>query len=530
QLAEQEKSAMRRAAAFDASERARARSLLELIGIDAGQIVENLDSQLAARDHELRQRISLKADEQTRLSGNSATAERQARLDQELTLLLAEHDRFTAQIRQRHPRYFALADVQPLTLAEVRQQVLDDKTVLLEYALGAERSWLFAVTNTELRSFPLPPRRELEQAARRLHESLAAYGRARAFTSIQAKQAWQRQQDRIWQTAAINLSRMLLAQASPLLKGKRLLIVPDGALHYVPFAALPVIGGRWSVVGKKPGTSRATTDNRQLTTDHRPPVTGHRPPLIVHHDILTLPSASALAVLRRELGVRAPAEKTLAVFADPVYQRNDESGMVTEASARFLNDLARLPATRLEAEAISQLVSASARKVAYGLDANYAAATSAELSQYRYVHFATHGWLDSRRPALSGLVLSQVNAQGATQHATLRALDVVNLKLNAELVVLSGCQTGLGEEINGEGLVGLSRGFMYAGARRVAASLWQVNDAATAELMQRFYQGMLGKKKLSPAAALREAQLTIFHTPRWQSPYYWAAFTLQGDW
>jgi CHAT domain-containing protein len=145
------------------------------------------------------------------------------------------------------------------------------------------------------------------------------------------------------------------------------------------------------------------------------------------------------------------------------------------------------------------------------------------------VHFATHGYIDSERPDLSAVVLSLVDKNGDPQDGFLRAHDIYNLNLPAELVVLSACQTGLGKEVKGEGLVGLTRGFMYAGARRLVVSLWNVNDKATAELMRRFYRGML-LQKLTPAAALRQAQTQMSHHPRWSSPYYWAAFVLQGEW
>jgi CHAT domain-containing protein len=144
------------------------------------------------------------------------------------------------------------------------------------------------------------------------------------------------------------------------------------------------------------------------------------------------------------------------------------------------------------------------------------------------LHFATHGFLNSLHPELSGIVLSLVDPQGTQQDGFVRTVDVYNLRLPAELVVLSGCRTGLGEEIKGEGLVGLTRGFMYAGAARVLVSLWDVNDEATADLMPRFYAAML-VNRLKPAAALRVAQISIWREKRWQAPYYWAAFVLQGE-
>jgi CHAT domain-containing protein len=151
----------------------------------------------------------------------------------------------------------------------------------------------------------------------------------------------------------------------------------------------------------------------------------------------------------------------------------------------------------------------------------------AEWNRYRIVHFATHGLLNSQHPELSGLVLSLVDQKGQVRDGFLRLHDIYNLNLDVDMVVLSACRTALGKEVNGEGLIGLTRGFMYAGASRVVASLWDVKDEATAELMRRFYQKMF-KEARPPAAALREAQISMLKENRWESPYYWAAFTLQG--
>jgi CHAT domain-containing protein len=188
----------------------------------------------------------------------------------------------------------------------------------------------------------------------------------------------------------------------------------------------------------------------------------------------------------------------------------------------------RLRATRREAEGIVTLAREKSLK-AVDFQANRATATSAELSQYRLLHFATHGLLNSQHPELSGVVLSLVDEQGRPQDGFLRLHEIYNLKLGADLVVLSACQTALGKEIKGEGLVRLTRGFMYAGVPRVVASLWRVPDKATAELMKRFYQGML-REGLTPAAALRAAQVSLWKERRWRQPYYWAAFVLQGEW
>jgi len=250
-----------------------------------------------------------------------------------------------------------------------------------------------------------------------------------------------------------------------------------------------------------------------------------------------------LAVLRRELAGRKPAAKTVAVLADPVFSADDArvktgSKAQTREEApldltRAINDvrgeMRRLLLTRDEAEAILSVTPRTGALEALDFRANRVTATSDELSRYRIVHFATHGLLNSEHPELSGVVLSLVDERGQPQDGFLRLHEIFNLRLPAELVVLSACQTGLGKEVKGEGLVGLTRGFMYAGAARVVASLWQVDDVATAELMKRFYRRML-KDGMRPAAALRAAQVEMWKRPQWQSPFYWGGFVLQGEW
>jgi CHAT domain-containing protein len=251
-----------------------------------------------------------------------------------------------------------------------------------------------------------------------------------------------------------------------------------------------------------------------------------------------------VAVLRRETAGRAAAPKVVAVFADPVFESDDArlkqrpvsngkavtgaSDVERSAVESGLDRLTRLYFSRQEAEKITgALRSGMDRLEALDFKANLATVRSENLGQYRILHFATHGLLNSQHPELSGLVFSLVTEQGEPQEGFLRLHEIYNLKLNAELVVLSACQTALGKEIKGEGLVGLTRGFMYAGSPRVMSSLWRIDDRATAELMGLVYESMI-KKELRPAAALREAQSKL--SRRWPSPYYWAAFTQQGEW
>jgi CHAT domain-containing protein len=194
-----------------------------------------------------------------------------------------------------------------------------------------------------------------------------------------------------------------------------------------------------------------------------------------------------------------------------------------------LAHLPRLAFSRREADAIVALTPPGQSLEAVGFDASRSTATSRDLAQYRVVHFATHGLSDNRRPEFSGLVLSLVDEQGRPQNGFLDLQDIYNLNLPSELVVLSACETGLGKDIQGEGIVGLTRGFMYAGATRVLASLWNVDDVATKELMEKFYRAM-EQEGMRPAAALRTAQIAMLKQQRWRNPYYWATFQIQGEW
>jgi CHAT domain-containing protein len=325
------------------------------------------------------------------------------------------------------------------------------------------------------------------------------------------------------------LSDMVLGPLAPRLGTKRLVIVGDGALQYVPFSALPI---------KRRGKESI--------------------PLIAEHEIVSLPSASVLGLLRQEKQEPGSAGKLLAVLADPVFSAKDPrlaqlggpdgnakydqprqsawSGdpqlvrAIRSAGGKASTGLPRLWFSRQEADGIFSLVPPGKGREYLDFDASLAAATSSELAHYRIVHFATHGILDTEYPELSGLVLSLVDREGKPRRGFLSLEQIYNLSLpSAQMVVLSACDTALGREIKGEGLVGVTRGFLYAGASRVVSSLWEVNDVASAELMKHFYRGML-EKNLPPSAALRDAQLEMYRQPRWSSPYYWAGFIITGDW
>jgi len=511
------------ALALNASERARARNLLEILTEANADIQQGVDSELAQQERALQQQLNAKEYQKFQLLKGQYTNKQLADIQKDIEAFLTQLDDVQKQIRVNSPSYAALTQPGAFTLKlpEIQDQVLDDNTLLLEYSLGKDRSYLWAVTKTGITSYELPSRADIEAAAQEFYKQLTSG-------------------EEVNPEVAMKLSQMLLAPVANQLGQKRLLIVSDGALQSIPFAALPI-----------PETTSPPAPLLQGEGSLTPPSLLGKgagglgfTPLLVNHEIVNLPSASTLAVLRRELKGRSPAPKTVAVIADPVFSRDDDRFQTSQPqhntsttnpsqAKRSASDIGvildRLKYSRQEAEQILALVPAtSGREQALDFAASRATATSPNLAQYRMVHFATHGLLNNVHPELSGVVLSLFNQNGEDQDGFLRLHDIYNLNLPAELVVLSACETGLGKDVQGEGLVGLTRGFMYAGAKRVVVSLWNVNDSATAELMTKFYQQML-EKGVNPVAALRAAQLEMLKTQAWKAPYYWAAFVVQGE-
>jgi len=508
------------AVAFEVSERARARSLLELLRESHIDIRQDVDSSLLERERYLQQLLNAKAAAQFALLNRKHTPAEAEAAAKGIAAITTEYEELMAQIRERSPRYAALTQPQPLRLTEIQQQMLDEDTLLLEYALGEKRSYLWLVSPRSIDSYELPPRAEVEAAARRGYELL----------TVRPKRGTPPDPQLIAQ--ATTLSRMLLGPVAPQLGGKRLVVVAPGALSYLPFAALP-----------------APEEKKRPAGDYEP--------LVAKHEIVSIPSASVLSIVRCEMTGRQRATKTVAVLADPVFEASDPrltsakngnlsgeppaapavdeelSGLTRAIRTMNFSDaragFTRLAFSRQEAESIIALTPKGKGLKATDFSASRALALSQQLSEYRILHFATHGLLNSERPELSGLVFSLIDREGKPQDGFLRLHEIYNLQLNADLIVLSACETGLGKEIKGEGLIGLTRGFMYSGAPRVVASLWNVDDLATAELMKLFYQRML-KDGMPAGAALRAAQLEMSRQKRWASPYFWAGFVLHGEW
>jgi CHAT domain-containing protein/tetratricopeptide (TPR) repeat protein len=517
-LDEQRRTAGFAAAALKASEGARARTLLEVLKESEGNLREGADFVLIERERRLRDEV----DRQEWLREKLLAAERPDTVklreaEKRVDKALDDYREVQAALRESSPRYAALTQPEPLGLAEIQAALLDDRALFLEYSLGTERSFLWLVGPHSFESFPLQGRKSIEKAARRYYRLLTVRNARKPDETLPDFKARIAASDVEAEQAGRDLYRLILQPAAKLLGKRPLLVVADGALQYIPFAALPL------------------------------PASGE--PLGTRHEIVSLPSATALAALRSELRERSQAPRELAIFADAVY--NDDvrlkllkpfpgrpkrgSQLPLRGAARADRDtldvsgLHRLPVSEKEANTIAALLPAAATFRAIGFEASKSTVLGTNLKEFRKLHFATHGVLDTSHPEISGLVLSLYNRQGETQDGTLRLNDIYNLRVGADLVVLSACRTALGKEVRGEGLIGLTRGFMYAGAARVLATLWSIEDQPTADLMATFYRGML-RQGLSPAAALRKAQLEMRRDPKRQSPYYWAGFSLQGEW
>jgi len=484
--------------AWQRQEKIRARSLLENF-IENGVNVNELASKdYFVKEKELLEKVA--AAENERLAAEkSKVSEKLRNAEQNLQSALDELQVLQEDLRRNNPRFSAINQTIDFSFADVRR-TLSENSALLEFSVGENQTYLWLIKKDSVKLFTLPDRAEIKRV------SLEYYNLLTDKTATSAKIVESSKQ----------LSGLLFEPLkNELADIKTLLIVPDGSLQLIPFSTL---------------TLDANAEFQ---------------PLIEQFEIVSFPSFSSFAYLRETK--RNTTDKLLAIFADPIFQFDDErlsrtgkkvlpsktSVSESEKLAETLRDfgidrLSRLPFTNLEAKEI-QKFAPQQTTLALGENASRQRFLNGDFENYKILHFATHGFLNQKNPDLSGLVLSLFDKKRQSQNGFLRVIDLYSVRLNADLVVLSACQTGLGKDVEGEGIVGLTHGFMYAGAARVVSSLWKVEDAATAELMKNFYREMLINKQ-TPAAALRSAQNAMRKIPRFQNPRYWAGFTLNGDW
>jgi CHAT domain-containing protein/tetratricopeptide (TPR) repeat protein len=505
--------------AFFISEESRARSLLDLLQESKADLREGATAELLKREREVNGLFRLLAQYEYDLSlSNKPDSTELAGITKQMDELRAEHQDIQAKLRAQNPKQLSVARLELQDLEEIQKALQRADSMLLEYSLGEERSYLWAITSDFVHSYEIASRADIEVAAREFYDSVIARQKFRGKTD-EEYQANVAVAEKAYAEKATRLSEMLLGPVARELSTKRLIVVTEGALQYVPFEALP------------------------------PPGAG--PPemprfLIETNEIVALPSMSTLMTMRAAHSRPALPGRIVAVIADPVYNQSDErvrNGALSPAVAHAASSSGdpqgpqslvhvdgpnRLVYAAEEADAISKVAPWGTTMVATGFDANRETATSPRVGEYQIVHFATHGFLDSEHPELSGIVLSMVDENGLQKNGFMPLHDIYNLHLSAELTVLSACQTALGKDIKGEGMVGLTHSFMSAGSKSVVASLWKVDDRATAILMSDFYRSML-QQGVPPVAALRGAKLKMIQDKRWSAPYYWAGFVFQGD-
>lgn len=453
--------------AFEISDLERARGLYEILEESRIDLRSGVDPALLEEEQRLRHRLRAL---EVRLHGSNDGALATA-VDRSRRRL----DSVERAIRVASPRFAELR--QPtLHSATTIQSLLDPDSLLLSFVLGDEGSILFQVDRERVIAHELPPRSTLEGLARAVWSGLQTVPRGH----------WQSQGEGTLE----RLAEHLLGPVAESLPDRRLIIVGDGILHYLPFAALPL---------PEPQAAQRV--------------------LIDRHEIVRLPSLSVLEVLRRRAADRRSPEGTLAVLADPSLERSGP-----------LSELPLLPEARREAEQILGWVpDGEGTLLALGADAHAGLVRGGQLGEFRILHFATHSWIDEEHPGRSGLVLAAAPSASGPDDGLLRLTDIYACELPVDLVVLSACSTALGAHVRGAGLQGLTRGFFYAGATRLLVSLWDVDDEATADLMIRFYRNLL-HERLPATAALRAAQLQVRQDERWEAPYFWAGFIIQGDW
>jgi CHAT domain-containing protein len=459
--------------ALEISELARARGLLDQLE-RRSRIRRNLiDSKLLESEQQLRDNLnSILA-----LKDQSKTSKLIADF-QEISARLADVE---AEISRR----FSIPEsaVLPVLKTEEIQDGLDENTVLLEYFFSEESGFLWLVTRNTIKSYKLASAREIENTARKVYECISRTSQANTEKACRSENN--------------KLSGILLKPIAEQVRGKKLIVVPHGFLHYIPFGSLL----------------------DPLDSNY----------LIETNEILTIPSALVLNFVRNSNKNNSPA-KTVAIFADPVYSLSDGRFKISiqTKSIPTKNDLFRLFASNFEADAISKLVVPEDLLKKTGFEASRETFFNSNLENYRILHFAAHGLINDSQPELSAIALSFYNREGKAVHGLLRWNDILRLNLNADLVVLSSCKSGFGKQIKGEGVISLAHNFFSAGAKNLVVSLWEVDDKVTAELMSRFYRKYLRENK-SISKALREAQLEIKQDKRWASPFYWSAFILEGD-
>lgn len=517
------------AQAFAYAERGRARAFLDMLTEARVNVQQGLSPQVLEEERAI-SREMIRLNKALLREGLSRTE--RAKLEKDFAGVEERVREFRQRLRLTYPAYADLHSPEPFDLQRVRREVLDERTLLIEFLVGEEKSFLWAISKNESRMVTLPGRAEIERQVKRYRQVITSPpSNGESFNR--------------YFSLARRLYRVLLEPIEKTLKPyDHLIIVPDGILHYLPFETLVA----------RPVT-RKTVQPRFLVSSHR---------------ISYASSASVLGLLRAGRAESDGKDTRWLAYADPVFRNhrtgaeNAERGRGGDAGTRGdchvsvspahrvtksqrplrlsgetrLVDVTRslyrrrgmsldpLPYSREEVKSIAALYPKTATKLYVAQEATESSVKREKLERYNQLHFATHALIDEEVPARSGVVLSLIGEE--EEDGILQMGEVFNLRLKADMVVLSACQSGLGKLVRGEGLIGLTRAFIYAGASSVVVSLWNVRDRSTAEFMRRFYGHLRAGK--SRVEALRQAKLDLLRSdiPAYRHPYYWAAFVLVG--
>lgn len=476
--------------AFEYAQRSKARAFLDNLAEARIDPERNMDAALRKTKKDiLKNLLQIQQDIQGQEEADSVDTAEISRLVEKRTDLEKKLDDLALEIRKKEPRLTALQYPPPIGLAAAKD-LLDQKSVLLEYLIGKRACFLFVITSNDLKVHVLPPQSKLAAQISDLREALS-----------KPEPVWESSGG--WHTKYTKLayevySELVAPVASELKRKERILIAPDGILNYLPFECLLM----------EPVKTKGDPDFSQLAY------------FGAQFEIQYAPSISVLAALKNNQPDSSPTRrKELLAFADPKVN----SKAASTSQVRGGTGLVDLPNAVHEVENIARLFPSDQVKILEGAQASEQNVKKTNLAEYKRLHFASHGAINEERPQLSALVLS---SEGHSEDGYLTTQEIFDLHLDADLVVLSACRTGLGRQIRGEGVMGLSRAFLRAGASSVLASLWDVYDESTADFMTDFYKNI---KSVPKSAALKEARLQLIHSHTFSHPYYWAPFVLIGN-
>ena len=496
--------------ALAAAENSRARALTDLLSEQSINVKNRVSPEFLSQRGQALDALHAAAYRVNRLPTSASKKEHDA-LNASVREAKQSLDEVEGQIRAVNRRFSDLVRPAPLTVDEIQNQLLDANAVLLEYWLSEKESYLWAVTADSVHSFRLPAEKHIDTLSSRLRVVLASWSQLPPGVSLEQKTQYDAATAAEIARLSGQLGAILLKPALSTLGNKNVVLVSDGSLRGVPFGFLPL-------------NQKATLESRNTVT--------------------YLPSVGSLRWLRKD-PYRSDGAQALAVFADPVFSHDDprlgarssNPGGVLSADATVTRamrdsnaaDLSRLVWSRREAQSIASSLPQGNRWLALDFAANRSSVMNTSWEPYGVVHFATHTLIDQRSPELSGIVLSLYNEQGEPIDGFLRVTDIYSLTMPAQLVVLSTCDSAADVSGAGNDTYTLANAFFYAGAPRILASLWTVDDRAAAAFMSHFYRALL-VRRASPGVALRLAKQAMSQDPHWHAPYYWSGFVLEGDW